>query len=142
MVISHDLELNCCYAVRVKTGAEIQPATVDKQWSAHVQFDKNLQTAVVKNCAVEPTHLLSTTVPKYDPNRDILVVKRGAAVEVWAWREFRKHDIIFAPVSAVVKDHSWTNGRSVLLQGGSALHPSHKHFVMEKTAPVVEGVDG
>ena len=47
--------------------------------------------------------------------------------------------MFFAPVSAAVKDHYWTKGRSVLLQGGSALHPSHKHFVMERTPTVAEG---
>ena len=79
--------------------------------------------------------------PQYDANTDFLVVKRGAAVEVWARRDFKKHELIFAPVSAIVKDHYWTKGRSVLLQGGSALHPSHKHFVMERNTSVAEDED-
>ena len=60
---------------------------------------------------------------------------------MWTRREFKKHEIVFAPVSAVVKDHYWTRGRSVLLQGGNALHPSHKHFVMERSPTVAEGED-
>ena len=114
-------------------------ATVHKQWRAHLKFDKGLQVAVAKSWAVSSMHLLSTAVPQYDHNNDILVVKRGAAVEVWTRREFKKHELVFAPVSALVKDHYWTRGRSVLLQGGTALHPSHKHFVMERSPTVAEG---
>ena len=124
-----------------KTG-EVTPlatATVHKQWRAHLKFDKGLQVAVAKSWATASMHLLSTAVPQYDHNKDILVVKRGAAVEVWTRREFRKHELVFAPVSALVKDHYWTRGRPVLLQGGSALHPSHKHFVMERSPTVAEG---
>ena len=126
-----------------KTGEEtpLAAATVHKQWPAHVKFDKGLQVAVAKSWAVSSMHLLSTAVPQYDHNKDILVVKRGAAVEVWTRRDFKKHDIVFAPVSALVKDHYWTRGRSVLLQGGSALHPSHKHFVMERNPSVAEDED-
>ena len=124
-----------------KTGEEtpLAAATVHKQWPAHVKFDKGLQVAVAKSWATASMHLLSTAVPQYDHNKDILVVKRGAAVEVWTRREFKKHEIVFAPVSPIVKDHYWTKGRSVLLQGGSALHPSHKHFVMERSPTVAEG---
>ena len=64
---------------------------------------------------------------------------------MWTKRDFKKHEIVFAPVSTVVKDHYWTKGRCVLLKGGSALHPSHKHFVMERNtsdaATVAEGED-
>ena len=86
-------------------------------------------------------HLLSTAVPKYDAETGFLVVKRGAAVDVWTKREFKTHEIVFAPVSTVVKDPDWTNGRSILLQGGSALHASHKNFVMERNPPVAENED-
>lgn len=72
---------------------------------------------------------------------DFLVVKRSAAVDVWTNRDVKKHEIIFAPASTIVKNHYGTKGRSVLLQGGNALHPSHKHFVMERNPPVAEDED-
>ena len=126
-----------------KTGEDIDAPTaiVDKQWSAHLRLDKGTQVTVAKHWATASMHLLSTVVPTYDAKTDLLVVKRGAAVEVWTKRDFKKNEIVFAPVSTIVKDHYWTKGRSVLLQGGSALHPSHKHFVMEKSTLVAEDED-
>ena len=126
-----------------KTGEDIDAPTaiVDKQWSAHLRLDKGTQVTVAKHWATASMHLLSTVVPTYDARTDLLVVKRGAAVEVWTKRDFKKNEIVFAPVSTIVKDHYWTKGRSVLLQGGSALHPSHKHFVMEKSTLVAEDED-
>ena len=96
--------------------------------------------AVAKHWATASMHMLHTAVPQYDAKTDFLVAKRGAAVEVWTKRAFKKHEIIFAPVSTVVKDHYWTKGRPVLLQGGSALHPSHKHFVIERERVRAEDV--
>ena len=86
-------------------------------------------------------HLLSTDVPNYDAKTDFLVVQRGAAVDMWTKRDFKKREIVFAPVSTVVKDHYWTKGRSVLLQGGNALHPSHKRCVVARNPPVAEHDD-
>ena len=89
-----------------KTGEDIDAPTaiVDKQWSAHLRLDKGTQVTVAKHWATASMHLLSRAVPKYCPKTDILVVKRGAAVEVWTRRDFKKHEIMFVPVSTVVKD--------------------------------------
>ena len=68
-------------------------------------FDKGTQVTVAKHWGTASMHLLHTAVPQYDAKTDFLVAKRGAAVEVWAKRDFKKHEIIFAPVWTVVKDH-------------------------------------
>ena len=90
-----------------KTGEDIDAPTaiVDKQWSAHLRLDKGTQVTVAKHWATASMHLLSTVVPTYDARTDLLVVKRGAAVEVWTKRDFKKNEIVFAPVSTSVKDH-------------------------------------
>ena len=119
-----------------KTGVQndLSRATVNKTWASHVKFDKDLEVTVAKHWATASMAMLSSTVPTYSAQSDLLVVERnnGLMREVWTRRDFKKHELIFAPVSSVIKDHYWTRGRSVLLKGGSKLHPSHKHFVMEQ----------
>ena len=77
--------------------------------------------------------MVAETVPT-STAKDLLVLKRGATVEVWTLRDFKKHEICFAPVTTNVRDSYWTVGRSVLLEGSTSLHPSKKHLVLDGRA--------
>ena len=93
-------------------------------------LDHDLVVAIAKHCATTSMAMVAETVPTYMA-KDMLVLKRGATVEVWTLRDFKKYEICFAPVTTVVRDSYWTVGRSVLLRGSSSMHPSNKHLVLD-----------
>ena len=93
-------------------------------------MDHDTTVAIAKQWATASMAMVAGAVPTYT-SKDLLVLKRGAAVEVWTLREFKKHEICFAPVTTVVRDSYWTVGRSVLLRGSSSMHPSNKHLVLD-----------
>ena len=53
--------------------------------------------------------MVAASVPTYGP-KDFTIVRRGGVLELWATRDFKKHEILLAPVTSVSKDCYWTLG--------------------------------
>jgi len=110
--------------------ADLPDGKLAKGWHSLLALDHDTTVAIAKQWATASMAMVAGAVPTYT-SKDFLVLKRGAAVEVWTLREFKKHEICFAPVTSFVRDSYWTVGRSVLLRGSSSLHPSNKHLVLD-----------
>ena len=75
--------------------------------------DKYMTQAVALSVACALSQV-AQCAPKFT-SKDLLVVKRGAAFEVWTQRAFKANELILVPETLDVRDRFWSAGKAVLV---------------------------
>ena len=109
---------------------ECPPASVVSDWSKALKMDAELIKHFQKSWSSVALAMVAASVPIYGP-KDFTIVRRGGVLELWATRDFKKHEILLAPVTSVSKDCYWTLGRAVLLPQSYVVSPERKPLVLD-----------
>ena len=96
--------------------ADVVGSWSDQQCSKDVKY----LAQMAANMAAFTLANAARAAPSYN-EKDLTVVKRGNAHEVWTKRDFKANEFIFVPETLDVRDRYWSAGKSVLLEDSEVM---------------------
>ena len=92
--------------------------------------DSSMQCFYQKGMVVVVMVALAAAQPKYTTS-DLIVAVRDGVHEIITLRNFKPHEVFFAPETTDVKDVFWTQGRSHGVNNTAGVHPDNRHWILD-----------